>query len=519
MNGQWLDLRACDCRILPEPASTVKGQIEPMHNSKLRVCVLVVCCSLFLTPVLSPAYVAAAKPARNSSSAGQVVSISDIHFNPFYDPTLIASLVQADYPKWQAIFSHSLVAGYGSHKADTNYVLFKSALENIFARAPRPDFIVISGDFLAHDFQETYTKVAGSSDPKAVSSFIHKTIAFVALMIAQRFPSTPVYPALGNNDSDCGDYQVEPGGEFLRATAQSWAGLLHNKSNARMLQSTFPASGAYTVIAPRNRRHRLIVLNSTFFSSNYKNTCGDPKAEPGKDELTWLGNELQKAAATYQRVWLVYHIPVGIDVFAALTNGPAAPPELFWQSAYSQQFVNLVTQNSNVITASFAGHIHMDSFHLIQPAVDGPASFVHITPAISPLFGNNPAFEVFKYDRKSAMLRDYTAYYFDLSLPAAQKNAPVKWAKEYSFAQAFAQPGFSTAALQSIYGQMAGYQSGDQTKYATYYNVNNTARPPFTGDNWRPYWCGIQSVTAAEYQTCVASGNSQQLSEKERLKR
>ena len=475
-----------------------------MRNSSLRVSVLIGWL-LFLAPGFSRAHGESPRSAHRTSQAGQVVSISDIHFNPFYDPALIPLLIRADYHKWPAIFSRSLIPGYGSHSADTNYRLLKSALDNIHLRTARPDFIIISGDFLAHDFQESYAKLAGSSDPKAVDSFIDKTIAFVSLMIARRFPNTPVYPALGNNDSDCGDYQIEPGGAFLRATAQRWSGLLHSKSNSRLFRRTFPASGAYTVIAPRNQRHRLIVLNTTFFSSQYKNTCGDAQAEPGNDEMKWLGTELRKAVAARQRVWLVFHIPVGIDVFATIHKGPAAAPELFWQPAFNQQFIYLLTRNSNTIAASFAGHIHMDSFELIQSTSGGPTSFVHITPAISPLFGNNPAFEVFTYSRKTAELRNYTAYYLDLSSPAAQKNGPIKWQTEYSFAQAFAQPAFSTKALQAIYTRMPANQDSVLTKYQTYYKVSNLASPPFAGNNWRPFWCGIGNTTAPEYQNCVAN--------------
>jgi hypothetical protein len=51
---------------------------------------------------------------------------------------------------------------------------------------------------------------------------------------------------------------------------------------------------------------------------NYKNACGDQMADPGSDEIKWLEVELQKAAAAKEKVWLVYHIPPGIDVFSTL---------------------------------------------------------------------------------------------------------------------------------------------------------------------------------------------------------
>jgi sphingomyelin phosphodiesterase acid-like 3 len=384
-----------------------------MRDSK-RFVVTGVLCGLFLSSTL-PIYAAPVEPKRQVGT-GIVVSISDIHFNPFYDPALINSLIESNYTKWQGIFSHSSIQGYGTHSADTNYNLLNSALDNMYLLAPRPDFIMISGDFLSHDFQETYAKLSGGADPKAVHSFIDKTIAFVTWMIATRFPNTSVYPALGNNDSYCGDYQLEPSGQFLRATVKTWKSLLKNRSNSGSFVRTFPTRGSYSIIAPNNRAHRLIVLNTTFFSINYQNTCGDHKAEPGSDEMKWLEVELQKASAAKEKVWLVYHIPPGIDVFSTLLRQRTSLADQtsqiisFWQPTYNQQFISLVSQYSAMIAGSFAGHMHMDSFELFQSANQNAVSFVHITPAISPLFGNNPAFELFSYNRQSSALKDYTVY-------------------------------------------------------------------------------------------------------------
>jgi predicted MPP superfamily phosphohydrolase len=98
---------------------------------------------------------------RHISNSGIVVSLSDIHVNPFYDPSLINALIESDYTESQSIFAHSRIEGYGTHRAGSNYILLNSALQNIYLRTPRPDFIIISGDFLSHDFQETFAKLSG----------------------------------------------------------------------------------------------------------------------------------------------------------------------------------------------------------------------------------------------------------------------------------------------------------------------------------------------------------------------
>lgn len=442
------------------------------------------------------------------AAIGRVVSISDIHFDPFYDRSLLAALIESDHSKWQGIFSRSSVQGYGSNKADTNYVLFNSALQNIHQQVARPDFIMISGDFLAHDFQEDYAKYSGTSDPKAVNTFITKTIAFVTRMIEKQFPQTPVYPALGNNDSYCGDYAVEPGGQFLDATARTWKTLLKHPANVSSFMRTFPAMGSYSILAPQNKNHRILVLNATFFSNKYKNACGDPKADPARDQMKWFEAELKKAAAAREKVWLVYHIPPGIDVYASLektAKEKALHVEPFWRPDHNQQFINLIRKYSTVIVGSFAGHIHMDSFELVRSDNDSPAVFVHITPAISPLFDNNPAFEIFTYDRRSSALNDYAAYYLDLASAAAQKNAPIKWTKEYTFATAYGQPALTVQSLQAVYQGILGNEHGYRAKFDKYYDVSNAASPGIDAKDRRAYWCGMAYLTVSEYTGCITT--------------
>ena len=108
-----------------------------------------------------PIYASPREPERQVPGPGIVVSLSDIHFNPFYDPSLINALIESDYTEWQSIFAHSKIEGYGTQRAGSNYILLNSALQNIYLRTPRPDFIILSGDFLSHDFRETFAKLSG----------------------------------------------------------------------------------------------------------------------------------------------------------------------------------------------------------------------------------------------------------------------------------------------------------------------------------------------------------------------
>jgi hypothetical protein len=74
----------------------------------------------------------------------------------------------------------------------------------------------------------------------------------------------------------------------------------------------------------------------------------------------------------WERVWLVYHIPPGIDGYATLRRG-ACPSTMIpmWDQGYAGAFLALIKRYADPVTASFAGHTHMDDFPLIGDAEGG----------------------------------------------------------------------------------------------------------------------------------------------------
>jgi hypothetical protein len=42
--------------------------------------------------------------------------------------------------------------------------------------------------------------------------------------------------------------------------------------------------------------HRIIVVNSVFFSDQYENSCGSKTETPGEDAVSWLAAMLEEAS-------------------------------------------------------------------------------------------------------------------------------------------------------------------------------------------------------------------------------
>ena len=433
---------------------------------------------------------AGALAQSGAASTEQFISISDIHFNPYFDPTLMKQLEAADVSGWAAIFQSSKIQQPNSYNSDTNYPLFASFLADLKARAAGARFATISGDFLAHDFPQDFQLYATDKSEAAYQSFVTKTVQFIAGELRAAAPGLKIYPALGNNDSDCGDYEITPKGWFLRAFAKAFSPGVRSHG----FVERFAPYGYYTVPAPVPDT-TLIGLNSIYFSSNYDNACGTPGVDYGARELEWLREQLAQARLQRRHVWLLYHIPPGINVYSS-TEGPSAcpAPVTMWKTQYTTAFDALMRRYASTVTVSLTGHTHMDDFRLMGPE-SSPFAYVHITPAISPLFTNNPAYELMTYLPREATIADYTVIHFTLNTTAPQ------WSPEYSFDSAYGQ---TSVTPQSIAAVRAAIGSDPATRalYIQYYTAANPGSTTITQASWKGYWCGTGARTPTEFSAC-----------------
>jgi sphingomyelin phosphodiesterase acid-like 3 len=425
----------------------------------------------------------------SSARGEQFLSVSDIHFDPFADPSLVAKLEAADVSQWDAILATSGQTSFSTYGIDINNALLQSAVAEMKARIPSPSFVLISGDFLAHKFQPTYQQYATDKSQAAYTAFVTKTIAYVSAAFRNAYPGVPVYPVLGNNDSDCGDYAIAPDSPFLADVRGIWSPLVRSRSFDRR----FATGGYYHADVPALHNVRIIALNTNFFSTNYKNTCGKPGPDPGLQELTWLDAELQLAHREGKRVWLLFHIPPGLDVFDTEEWGGACPnvkPQSFWKDEYQQRYLTILAAHRKTIVGSFAGHTHQDEFRFAA------GRFIHINPSVTPVFGNNPAFEVVTVTRRGDIV-DYTAH----NLP----NVTLPWTREYSFREAYAKPSYDDATLRQLEAAIAA-DPGIRTKYFNYYSSGVAKDSAAALAEWRGYWCGLRTIPVPAFASCYCGG-------------
>jgi len=426
-------------------------------------------------------------------AADEFISASDIHFDPYYDPSLMAQLEATDVSGWAAIFASSKITTPSPYGKDTNYPLFQSFLADLKVRAASAKFMTISGDFLCHDFPQNFQLYSSDKSEQAYRSFTTKTVQFIASQIQAAAPNLPVFPTLGNNDSDCGDYEITPNGWFLGVFAKAFAPSIHSKT----FVAQFSPTGHYNVPAPMPRTN-IIGVNSIFFSTNYDNACGTSGIDYGAQELKWLATQLASAAKAKKRVWLLYHIPPGINVYSTIDGamGACPTPALMWKSQYLATFDALMKKYASTIVVSLAGHTHMDDFRLMGTTTS-PFAYVHITPSISPIFTNNPAYESVSYSPATSTLIDYSVF----NLPLGSSPG---WGAEYSFGTAYGQPSYTPATIAAMRTTM-GSDAAMKAMYMKYYTSSNAASTTITPATFPGYWCGTGTQTGKAFTACYCT--------------
>jgi len=462
------------------------------------------------------------KSVEKPGSTIPALLISDIHFEPFWDPAKVEELVAAPVNQWHAILSSppssdqqerfkSLQQSCHTRGADTSFTLLQSSLHAMQSGAGDAKFITVSGDLISHAFSCKFTALFPKSSPGDYRAFVVKTLDYILAELRATFPGTPVYSALGNNDSDCGDYKLDGQSAFLA----SLAGTVTEgfpASELKEAERTFASGGYYSVSPPAPILHtRLIVLEDLFMSRNYTTCAGKHDPSAAIAEIEWLKQQLLNARNNKEHIWVMGHIPPGIDPYSTalkmrnICAGQA--PEMFLSSeALSDTLVDF----SDVVQLAIFAHTHMDEMRLLRPDSNSiqqtsqKSIAVKMVPSISPIDGNNPSFTVVRLDPVSATLKDYKVI-----AASNQTGVEASWSEEYDFAHTFHQGEYSSATLHTLvdgFRADPGALTPASQGYIRDYFVGN--RSLELTAFWPGYSCAISNHTAESYQKCVCADTS-----------
>ncbi len=445
--------------------------------------------------------------------------IGDIHFDPFHDPAKVQQLVDTPVSRWSSILTAppspnqqqafaALRQMCSARGVDTPYTLLESSLEAMRSQQPDAKFITVSGDLIAHAFFCRYTTLLPRSTQSDYQAFVLKTLSFVMGELRASFTNAPVYVALGNNDTVCDDYRLDAGSDFLFQTGKIVAEGLTSSQQQQALRS-FANGGYYSLPMEGSVRNtRLIVVNDLFMSPKYR-TCADRlDSAAAATEMTWLREQLKQARRLGQGVWLMGHIPPGVDPYSTVAKfrdicGNEAP-EMFLSS---DELADLLIEYGDVVRLGIFAHSHMDEMRLLEPPGRNPhASFEHsvaikMVPSISPINGNNPSFTIARVNPSSGVLEDY-----EVIAASNQTGIATTWSREYDFTQTYHKAQFSPATVKELITEFENDRGAKSLASAEY------IRNLYVGDRsseFKPFWsqyvCVLLNHTAKAFAACVCS--------------
>ncbi len=359
--------------------------------------------------------------------------------------------------------------GNGTLGEDTNPELFDSAVAEMRRRDPDPPVVVIDGDFLAHDFK---------------NKLAVPTMRLIARRFARTFPHAQFVLALGNEDSNCGDYHIPAGTTFLREVADAWEPLVNRNGAAPHFRETFTRDGFYEERLPLPGV-RAVVLDDVFWSPRYSNACGGTAA-PALATIRSLDAAL---AERPQTTWVFMHIPPGVDAYstAHLAHGLIVVP--FLDQRAKDAFIQSVTDPSHLVTLIVAAHTHKFSFRL---ASDGRTAVPILSvPSISPIFLNAPSFLTVHVNATGTIVAvaDWT-------------RIAHQWADRGGLTT-LGMPDISVASIRRLQRRLAADPALRSTFAALY---NGGTRPEITPKNWRFYWCATTELTSTAFRYCTSQG-------------
>jgi hypothetical protein len=350
----------------------------------------------------------------------------------------------------------------GRYLTDADASLIGVAMESARSNCPCPAGILITGDFFRHPVD------ANRDNDTNRFEEIEESMTQIVRLLRNTFPDTPVLPALGNNDSDKGDYLL-PSSTFLQDFATLWVKLVEKPghvSNSDDFANHFAKDGCYVAELPGISNLKFIVFNSTAVSARNSESKGD-------DSIRWVSNCLHVVSRT-NKAWILCHIPVGKEL---------RTDNSFWRSNFEKSFLRLVASENSPVTAMFCAHTHMDEFRVICNADSKPVLFEHFVPSVSTRKGNNPSYQKLTVDIKSGEITDYTTYYLqDLQKPKA-------WTKEYEFSEKFGRgnKNYDATTLFKLASDLQpdrGVESGIlRSNFSRFYDASRGSPPSFKFDN------------------------------------
>ena len=209
-------------------------------------------------------------------------------------------------------------------------------------------------------------------------------------------PASPVYLALGNNDSGCGDYREASNSAFLAhvsrkpcsATFTSPADRdAHRQAISRQRKLQRPAPRTHRPRPPDRPAGHVSVPRTT------QAATASPTPRAGAAQSPGCAAQLAAARAHHEQVWVMAHIPPGVDVYSTTITTSERLRRRTARHVPRQREAggDAHRLRSDVVRLAIFAHTHIDEMQLLAARTGSARVTAKLVPSISPSTATIPA--------------------------------------------------------------------------------------------------------------------------------
>ena len=302
---------------------------------------------------------------------------------------------------------------YGVFGCDSTLGLLNLTLKDMVTKLQGSKVLVMLGDAAQHQAVDTWdSKVTLDSIGSVFTQFQH------------HFPSTPVFPTVGNNDLPAHD--TVPDISWYTSLLKMFEPAItrgHKVTLPDNFREIFMYGGYYSALFAD--KFTVISLNTNLFSASVQDRGS--QRDYAVSHLQWLDDTLK---AVTGRVVIIGHIPPTLSLYA-LYNKKVA--KVSWRLEYFENFREIYQRHHEKVIAMLFGHEHQDTFVVERNSGVDMATFTF--PSVSPVYSGQPSYGIAVIQNKEK-LKDIFTYHTWLDYYTRLKIEP-KFLTYRSFGQIF----------------------------------------------------------------------------------
>ncbi|KAF2879438.1 hypothetical protein ILUMI_26738 [Ignelater luminosus] len=125
---------------------------------------------------------------------------------------------------------------------------------------------------------------------------------------------------------------------------------------------------------------------------------------------------------------------------------------------------------------------------------------------------NNPGLRLYKFDKDTGQVLDYTQYYLDLS--NANTKGEAEWTVEYNFSSYYGITNITPLSLHNLAEKLTQLSPSDNTAFSRYYRANSVRMYDGSTNHGcdlscaHNHYCAITRIDYHEHEDCLKTAAS-----------